>query len=636
RVIPIIADEAVDRGFGTGAVKITPSHDPVDFEVARRNNLPFINILNPDGTMNENAGPYQGLDRFECRRAILADLERDGLYVKEEIHPHAVGHCSRCQTAIEPLASKQWFVKIAPLAKPAIEAVVDGRITIIPERFTRVYLNWMENLRDWCISRQLWWGHRIPVWYCGKCNGITVSVEDPSECSHCRNSEITQDPDVLDTWFSSGLWPHSTLGWPGDTEDLGYFYPTSVMETGYDILFFWVARMIMMGLENMREVPFSVVYLHGLIRDESGEKMSKMKGNVINPIEAIDKYGTDALRFSCTTGSSPGNDIRLSWQKLEAGRNFCNKIWNSARYVESCLGEGPGEIARVTKGGNVEERWILSRLNRLLMNVNNLLKDYQFGEAERQIHDFMWGEFCDWFIELSKIRLRSGGEVGGTKQVLFHVLETSLRLMHPFMPFITEEIWQRFHLYLPVELKQYESIMIAPYPTADESAFDEEAEKEMESIIEIIRSVRNARSEFSVEPARLIEARIYAGEAKDKVSGHAGAIESLARVQPLFVLGQADERPAKNKALTMVLKDCEVALPMEGMIDIAREKNRLQQELSVCEAEYARYRAKLEDVSFVTRAPSHVVERDRGRLGECESKVTRLRAQLNQLMSFSS
>jgi len=435
RVIPIVADEAVDPGFGTGAVKITPAHDPVDFEVAQRQGLPLVNILNRDATMNENAGPYAGLDRFACRQAILSDLEREGLLEKVEPRPHAVGHCCRCQTVIEPIASKQWFITTQPLARPAIKAITDGRIKIIPDRFTKVYLNWMENIRDWCISRQLWWGHRIPVWYCPDCGELTVTIDDAKSCRHCGSTNIEQDPDVLDTWFSSGLWTHSTLGWPDDTEDLRYFYPTTVMETGYDILFFWVARMIMMGLENTSDIPFSTIYLHGLVRDEKGEKMSKIKGNVLNPVDTLEKYGTDALRFALSTGTSPGNDIKLTPAKLEGGRNFANKLWNATRFIIRNIKPTDTSMEIQWNLLPVEDRWILSRLSRTVSSVTGLMEDFQFGEAQRQIHDFLWGEFCDWYIEIAKIRPGSTDKgVVSPLPVLVYVLETSLRLCTPLCP----------------------------------------------------------------------------------------------------------------------------------------------------------------------------------------------------------
>ncbi|MBL7120289.1 MAG: valine--tRNA ligase, partial [Dehalococcoidia bacterium] len=405
RPIPVIADDAVDPSFGTGSLKITPCHDPVDFEVSQRNDLPLVNIFNPDATLNKEAGPYEGFDRFDCREALLPQLESEGLLLKTEPHLHAVGHCIRCGTPVEPWASKQWFVNTKPLAEPAIKAVKDGRIDIIPEQFTKVYLHWMENIRDWCISRQLWWGHRIPVWYCEDCSQVTVSVHPPQVCAHCGSTSIYQETDVLDTWFSSALWPHSTLGWPDDTEDLGYFYPTTVMETGYDILFFWVARMIMMGIENTGNIPFRWVYLHGMIRDERGDKMSKIRGNVINPLEAVDEYGADALRFAVITGTAPGNDVPLSSGKLEAGRNFANKLWNAARFVIRNLPPSLEDMS-LSQDLHVQDRWILSRLDQVTEKTNQLLADSQFGEAEKQVYEFLWGEYCDWYIELAKIRLK--------------------------------------------------------------------------------------------------------------------------------------------------------------------------------------------------------------------------------------
>jgi len=628
RVIPIIADEAVDPSFGTGAVKITPAHDPVDFEVAQRQNLPSVKILNLDATMNENAGPYKSQDRFACRKALLADLEKDGLLVKIEPHVHAVGHCQRCRTIVEPLVSKQWFVKIAPLAKPAIEAVVDGRIKIVPERFTKVYLNWMENIRDWCISRQLWWGHRIPVWYCKDCGELTVAIEDPSACGTCRSKNIVQDPDVLDTWFSSGLWPHSTLGWPDKTEDFKYFYPTAVMETGYDILFFWVARMIMMGLENTGTVPFRTVYLHGLIRDEKGDKMSKSRGNVVDPVKTIDKYGTDALRFALSTGNSPGNDMKLSPQKLEGSRNFVNKLWNAARFVITNLDSE--ELKIKSNALRTEDRWILSRLNHLITEVTELNEEFQFGEALRRIYDFLWTEYCDWYIEIAKIRLRTKDGKDSPLPVLVHVLETSLRLLHPFMPFITEELWQSLREHQPQG--KPDSIMIAPYPVADTGAFDAEAEQEMESVFEIVRSVRNARVESNVDPGRFIKAFIVAGESRRALETHAEAITNLARVRPLTIVSSEQEVKLKrDQAKILVLKGVEVILPLEGMVDVDAERSRLLKEIEATQAEVSRIERLLSEDSFISKAPPAVVDKERLKLAERKDRLSRLNERLAQL-----
>jgi valyl-tRNA synthetase len=631
REIPIVADEAVDTKFGTGAVKVTPAHDPVDFEIAQRQGLPLINILNPDVTMNEHAGPYAGLDRFACRQAILEDLEKEGLLVKVEPYSHSVGHCMRCQTVIEPIASKQWFINTKPLARPAIDAVLDGRVSILPSRFTKVYLNWMEGIRDWCISRQLWWGHRIPVWYCLDCGEASVSVDEVKKCGHCGSSRIEQDPDVLDTWFSSALWTHSTLGWPDDTEDLRYFYPTTVMETGYDILFFWVARMIMMGLEDTGDIPFSTVYLHGLLRDEKGEKMSKVRGNVLNPIDTLEKYGTDALRFAISTGTAPGNDIKLSASKLEAGRNFANKLWNATRFVIRSLDTERGNLEIQRGALPTEDRWILSRLSSTIAMVNRLMEDFQFGEALEQIHDFLWSEFCDWYIEMAKIRLGAGTDVPSPVPVLVHVLEGSLRLLHPFMPFITEELWQNIRERMSVGEQTADSIMIAAYPVADKTAIDPPAERVIAAVIEIIRAIRNARAENKVEVGRQIEARIYTGELKTAIAAYSRAIQALAKAR-VTVVDRSEDKAAEN-ALVLVLKEAEVVIPMESMFDPEAERQRLRQEIEQIQAEVSRLEAMLSDEAFLTKAPAAVVAKERARLADRRDNLKRLEEHLGQLKS---
>ena len=495
RRIPIVADAIVDKAFGTGAVKVTPAHDPVDFEIAQRQKLPLINLLNKDATMNENAGPCKGMDRFACRKWVVEELERLGLLIKIEDYSHAVGHCQRCATVIEPMASTQWFVKMEPLAKPAIEVVKNGQIQIIPDHFTKVYLNWMENIRDWCVSRQLWWGQRIPAYYCQDCGETIVAVDAPKTCPKCHSTKIEQDTDVLDTWFSSGLWPHSTLGWPEDTADFRYFYPTSVLETGYDILFFWVSRMIMMGIENTGEIPFKYVYLHGLIRDEKGDKMSKTKGNVIDPLKVIDQIGADALRFAVINGNGPGNDSKMSPIKLESARNFANKLWNATRFVIKSIPDEKIDLKINKESLTVEDRWILSRLSHTETTVDKLMTDFQFGEALSTIYDFLWNEYCDWYIELAKVRLNpENKEAVSPLPVLINVLETALRLLHPFMPFVTEELWQNLKGRLPAEWQKTESIMIAKYPKADQDAIDTEAENIIESVIDITRAIRNIRA----------------------------------------------------------------------------------------------------------------------------------------------
>jgi valyl-tRNA synthetase len=628
RVIPIIADDAVDPEFGTGAVKITPAHDPVDFEIAQRGGLPMVNILNLDVTMNENAGPYLGLDRLDCRRAILADLEKEGLVVKVEPYTHSVGHCHRCQTIVEPIVSQQWFVKMAPLAKPAIEAVASGRIDILPQRFAKVYLNWLENIRDWCISRQLWWGHRIPVWYCSGCGELTVSVDEPKSCGKCGSGKIEQDPDVLDTWFSSALWTHSTLGWPDDSQELGYFYPTTVMETAYDILFFWVARMIMMGLEDTGDIPFETVYLHGLVRDEKGEKMSKTRGNVIDPLDVLGIYGTDALRFALTSDVSPGNDLKLTKARLEGGRNFANKLWNATRFVVRSI-EAEDTALNIKRDGlgGVEGRWILSRLSRTTANVTRLMESFQFGEALRQLYDFLWGDFCDWYVEFAKIRLSA--KDASPLPMLIYVLETSLRLLHPFMPFVTEELWQNLRRHLPSGWQKTESIMITAYPEADEKTIDPEAERIVEAVIEIIRAIRNVRAQYKVESSKWIEAQLYAGKLTPTITPYSPAIEALARARPLTFLDSREALRGENR-VALVLKESEVAIPMASMVDLEAEQKRRQKEITETQAEVSRLEARLKDKAFLSKAPAAVVNKERDKLALRKDKLARLKQGLDK------
>jgi valyl-tRNA synthetase len=646
--ILIIADDAVDTSFGTGALKITPAHDPTDFEVAQRHNLPLVDIMNPDATMNENAGPYQGLERFACRDRVLADLKGKKLLEKIEPYSHSVGHCGRCQTMVEPKISLQWFVQTEPLAKAAIEVVKDGRIKIIPERFTKIYFDWMGNIKDWCISRQLWWGHRIPVWYCQDCGKLAVSVDEPSACTHCSSKQIIRDPDVLDTWFSSALWTHSTLGWPDDTDDLRYFYPGSVMGTGYDILFFWVARMIMMGLEDTGEIPFHTVYLNGLIRDESGEKMSKLRGNVINPAEAISKYGVDALRFALTTGTSPGNDINLGKDKLESSRNFVNKLWNATRFILQSLNDERLEAQAIPilpgQSQRIEDQWIDSQLNRLIKNVTELMQDFQFGEAEQQIYDFVWSKFCDWYIEIAKIRLR-GQLTPSPLPFLVNTLEKSLRLLHPFMPFITEELWQSLKVRLlrpdtigarNETMKTPASIMIAPYPLADDKSFAPEAERVMDSVIEIIHSIRNARAQYKVKLGKWIKAQVYTGELLSGLVNEAHIVETLAKVRPLAILGRQERESTKGKVLVLVLKEAEVVLPLAGMVDQLAEEQRLLKEGEEIKGRIAQLKARLRDNAFLSKAPAQVIEKEKQKLAMLEDRLKRLHQELAQLNSPSA
>jgi valyl-tRNA synthetase len=633
RRIPVVADEAVDPAFGTGALKITPGHDAVDFEVGQRHGLETITAINLDATMSEAAGPYKGMDRFECRNAIEADLEKGDYLVKVEPYTHSVGHCQRCHTLVEPLVSKQWFLRMEPLAKPAIEAVTGGRIRFVPERFTKIYLNWMENIRDWCISRQLWLGHPIPVWYCRDCDGLTVTVGDPDVCQHCGSSDIERDPDVLDTWFSSALWPHSTLGWPEDTEDLRYFYPTSVMETGYDIIFFWVARMIMMGLYNMKEIPFHTVYLHGLVRDERGEKISKSKvttkHRIPSPVEAIETYGADALRYALATGGAPGNDMRVSEQRLEAGRNFANKLWNAARFVigrlEGRKVERPSLENRESMA--LEDRWIMSRLNAVVASVDQLLNDFQLGEAGRQAHDFLWGEYCDWYLEMAKVRVQRGDD--SPLPVLAHVLDQAVRLLHPHMPFVTEAAWRALSPHLAE--RDAEALIVAPFPQSDVRWLDAESEAKAETVIDVIRAIRNTRAEKGVEPARFVEAYVLtADDARQAVDESREAIVALSRAKPLHIVATAGEAPSEG-VVTAVLRDAQVVLPMAGLFDVEAERQRLQGQLKASEAEVERLQARLADERFVARAPEAVVAREREKLATAQSRSDGLRRRLQEL-----
>jgi valyl-tRNA synthetase len=632
RPIPIIEDDAVAIDFGSGALKITPGHDPNDFETGERHHLPIINIMNDDGTLNEAAGPYKGYDRVEARKAIVKQLDREGLLERVEPYVHSVGHCQRSADIVEPIVSEQWFVHVEPLAKRALEAVESGRINIVPERFGRVYANWMENIRDWCISRQLWWGHRIPVWYCADCSHITVAIDDPLVCERCDSTFISQDEDVLDTWFSSGLWPHSTLGWPEKTEDLAYFYPSTVLETGHDILFFWIARMVMLGLENMDDVPFTTIYLHGLVRDENGAKMSKTVGNVIDPLKVIGEYGTDALRFALTTGTTPGNDSRLSPQKIEAGRNFANKLWNVARYVLSNLETSTALDGWFWAGEDTdhpEDSWILSRTEQTATKVNDLFAEWQLGEAERIVHDFIWNEFADWYIELAKVRLRAGDEA--PRKILARVLDRSLRLLHPFMPFITEELWQHLRGALPDEGDQSESIMLASYPNPRRRfGADEVAERarsrasavdEIELMIDIVRAIRNVRVEFKVEPGHVLDATITVAGGDAMLVGETDAIRQLARVGTLSF----GDSPPTTETVKLVVGQATVTLMVGGAVDLAAERTRLASEAQETEKYLGGLASRLANEQFTSKAPEDVVQREQQRLEEGQARLERLR-----------
>jgi valyl-tRNA synthetase len=630
RQIPIIADEYVDKEFGSGAVKITPAHDKNDYEVGKRHKLPLINIMHKDATINEEGGPYAGAERFAARKAILADLEKEGLLVKTEPHTMSVGISQRGGEVIEPLLSEQWFVKMRPLADMALAAVREGRTKIIPERFEKVYFHWLENIEDWCISRQLWWGHRIPVWYLPDGSFVVPGPDEEPPAG------ATQDPDVLDTWFSSGLWPFSTLGWPEDTLDLREFYPTSVMETGYDILFFWVARMMMMGTYLTGVAPFHTIYLHGLVRDEHGRKMSKSYGNVVNPLEVMDVQGTDALRFTLATSGTPGQDLNLNPQRIEAARNFANKIWNITRFVIGKLGEErESAFALSPMALSLPDRWILSRYSRLVADVGRLMEGYNFGEAGRQIQEFLWGEFADWYVEIAKVQLeRDADSQQATRAVLYTVLEGSLRLLHPFMPFITEEVWQ----YLTGDgstMSAYpdapRTIMLAAFPGAEATALDEAAERDWGLAQELIVAIRNLRSEYKVEAAKWVSATVAAGERTRALRSQAALIARLGRVQAddLTIVESLDEKP--QQAAAIVIGEVECYLPLAGLIDLDAERARVRKELDAAEADVARREAKLANEGFTAKAPANVVAREREGLDTARAALERLRARMAEL-----
>ena len=645
RVIPVVGDEAIDPEFGTGALKVTPAHDPVDFEVGQRHRLDAPNIIGEDGNMTAVTGKYVGMERFEARRRVVEELESLGVLEKVEPHSHSVGHCQRCATVVEPLISMQWFVNVGgheqsdSIAGKAYRAVTEGDIRIVPERFTRVYLNWLENIRDWCISRQLWWGHRIPVWYCVPCGHMTIPMDDPDACEACGSTDIRQDPDVLDTWFSSGLWPHSTLGWPEDNADFDYFYPTTVLETGYDILFFWVARMIMLGIENTGKPPFNTVYLHGLIRDGSGAKMSKTRGNTMDPLDLLDKYGTDALRFALTTGTAPGNDLRFTENRLEAGRNYANKIWNASRFVISQLEGIQSANPELVEGwSNVapehrEDRWIVSRLDRVTAEVNRALEGFELGDAQQRLHEFIWNDYCDWYIEMAKIRLRNGSEPSPLP-TLAHALERILRLLHPFMPFITEEIWQTLKSELPEEGETSAmSIMVAPYP-ASGNRLDVEAEEEIALVQEAIQLLRNMRAQLRISPTQILEeARIEATDRSSQAfSEEREVIQSLTRVSKLNFDFHVNAIPVKfNFSVNLVGSQMVMQLPLEGVVDLDAEGDRLRSELADCARNLERVEKLVANPNFREKARPDVVENEEARLAELRERKQRLNEILEQL-----
>ena len=621
REIPIFGDEYVDMEFGTGCVKVTPCHDPNDFEMGQRHNLEQILVFNEDATVNENGGKYKGLDRYACREAVIKDLEEGGYLVKIEEHEHNVGTCYRCGTTVEPMTSAQWFVKMAPLAKPAMDVVNDGRVKFVPERFSKTYLRWMENVHDWCISRQLWWGHRIPAYYCDDCGEMVVAREDVTVCPKCGGKHMHQEEDVLDTWFSSALWPFSTLGWPDKTKELDYFYPTSVLVTGYDIIFFWVARMIFSGMEQMKEEPFKTVYIHGLVRDAQGRKMSKSLGNGIDPLEIIDKYGADALRFTLVTGNSPGNDMRFSTEKVEASRNFANKIWNASRFIQMNLTIDKAELPETLA---LEDKWILSKFNDLVKAVTENIDKYELGLAVQKLYDFIWDNFCDWYIEIVKPRLQNKDDVQANEnaqKVLCYVLSNTMKLLHPFMPFITETIWQA----LPHE---GESIMISKWPEYQDSLnFAIEAEQ-VETIMDTIRSIRARRAEMNVPPSKKAQVILFT---ENRQAYEAGST-FFAKLAYASEIQFVDAAPSNVEAMvSVVTKGAQVYMPMGELVDFEKEKARLEKEKAKVQKDIDFVMKKLNNEGFVAKAPAAVIAQEREKAAKYQELMDKLNASLAAL-----
>ena len=619
REIPVIADDYVDIEFGTGVVKITPAHDPNDFEVGLRHNLEVINVLTPDAKIVDDYPKYAGMDRYEARKAIVEDLQAEGALVEIEDYSHNVGTCYRCGTTVEPRVSKQWFVKMEPLAKPAVEVVRNGEVKFVPERFDKTYFHWMENIKDWCISRQLWWGHRIPAYYCDDCGEVMVSAQEVHACSKCGGNHVHQDPDTLDTWFSSALWPFSTLGYPDDTKELEYFYPTDTLVTGYDIIFFWVARMIFSGVEHMGQVPFHTVLIHGLVRDAQGRKMSKSLGNGIDPLLVIDQYGADALRFTLATGNAPGNDMRFSDEKVKASRNFANKLWNAAHFVLMYLGNDysyPG----LPKDLAIEDKWILSKVNTLAKEVTDNLERFELGIAVAKLYDFIWDVFCDWYIEIAKIRLQSGEGADTAKAVLVYVLTDILKLLHPFMPFITEEIYQA----IPHDT---ESIMISKWPEYDPTLSFADEEAQMEKIMDAIRAIRNRRAEMNIPPSK--KSKVYVETVfADVFAVGSEFIKRLAYASDVEI---ADAFGDLGNTVTIVTNDAKIYIPLGDLVDFEAEAKRLQKELAAAEEKLAFINKKLDNPGFVNKAPEKVVQQNRDEAAKLTEKIANLRSSLENL-----
>ncbi|MCD8040716.1 MAG: valine--tRNA ligase [Clostridia bacterium] len=620
--IPIVGDEHADMEYGTGCVKITPAHDPNDFEVGLRHNLEVVKVMNDDGTMNSLAGKYCGMDRYECRKAVVEDLKASGNLVKIEPHTHSVGHCYRCHSTVEPIVSKQWFVKMEPLARPAIHAVMDKKTTFIPERFAKTYYNWMENVKDWCISRQLWWGHRIPIWYCDDCGAVICEKEDPAVCPKCGSSHIRQDEDVLDTWFSSALWPFSTLGFPEDTSDLEYFYPTDVLVTGYDIIFFWVARMIFSGLEHMRKVPFRYVLMHGIVRDDQGRKMSKSLGNGIDPLEIIDKYGADSLRFSLIQGVATGNDVRFSDAKVQSAAGFMNKIWNASRYViNNCEGRNIKPINEVKL--NHADKWIISRLQSAIRDVTLALDKFELGVACQTAYDFMWYDFCDWYIELTKSALWSDDDAkkDNTVSVLLFVLKDAIKLLHPFIPYITEEIWQN----IP---GTEGSVMLAAYPRYNSRLTYRKEAAVFQGVMDIIKAVRNLKTETGCAPSKKVSLYLIT-DSKRVISANEDSIKRLAGASEIKFITSAQE--AGENAATKVVGCATVLVPMGDLVDIQKERIRLEGELEKVMSEIRRADGKLNNPGFVAKAPKKLIDEERAKLDKYLEMKERLDGQIKAL-----
>ena len=621
REIPIVADEYVDMEFGTGCVKMTPAHDPNDFEVGLRCNLESIRVLDDHGVVNENGGKYQGMERYEARKAIVADLDALGLLEKIEDHQHNVGTCYRCGTDVEPIISAQWFVKMGPLAEEALRVVRDGETKFVPERFTKTYTNWMENVHDWCISRQLWWGHQIPAWTCSECGHITVSETDPTECEHCHSKHITQEEDVLDTWFSSALWPFSTLGWPDEnSEDFKYFYPTDVLVTGYDIIFFWVARMIFSGCAHTGKTPFHTVFIHGLVRDDKGRKMSKSLGNGIDPLEMAEKYGADALRFNLITGNSPGNDMRFYVEKCEAMRNFANKIWNASRFVMMNLTITENKLPETLEP---EDKWILCRLGEVINEVTENMEAYELGVASAKVYDFIWSDYCDWYIELTKARLQGEDEEAKVQaqQVLVYVLTETLKLLHPFMPFITEEIWQA----LPHE---GDFLMLQSWPKADPAWSDVKAKESMEAVMDVIRAIRARRSEMNVPPSKKAALTIVTNEADIFASGEAH-LKRLAWCSSVTV--QQEDLTDTAGMVCDITHMAKLYMPLAELVDLAKEKTRLEKDLGKKQGELKGLEGKLSNPGFLNKAPEHVVAAEKDRAEKLKVLIAKIEEQLSAM-----